>query len=379
MWAAFLLAIGIPLVVLGADLLVRGASGLAVAAHISPLVIGLTLVAFGTSAPEIAISVDAAARGFGDVALGNAIGSNIFNVLFVLGLSAVAAPLIISGQIIRRDAPLMVIASVVVYVMALDGNLGLIDGLILLAALFSYLAMSFYAGRKVVTSHEETAEAADSDEGVPLPGVGKVPPVPPPSNAFDLLKYAVLLVVGLALLVVGARVLVNGAVDLARTLGVSDLVISLTIVAAGTSLPEGATSIVAALRNERDIAVGNVVGSNIWNILAVLGAGAVVAPQGIIVDPSALRFDLVVMVAVSAVCLPIFYVSRRVSRLEGGILFAYYLLYTSYVVLTASGSTAQAAQLGYLITRFIVPATVVVLAARVIWAFVQRLQAARRA
>ncbi|RMG00166.1 MAG: sodium:calcium antiporter, partial [Planctomycetota bacterium] len=264
MWPAFLLIVGVPLLILGADLLVRGASGLALAAKVSALVVGLTVVAFGTSAPEIAISVDAAARGYGSVALGNAVGSNIFNVLFVLGLSALAAPLAISGQVLRRDTPLMIAASIGVYLMALNGVLSRIDGVILVGGLIAYVTYSLVDGRRVGKIQQQDMPVKNVPQGVR-----------------GIAICIGLLLLGLVLLVIGARMLVNGAVELALKLGVSELVVSLTVVAAGTSLPEAATSVMAAIRKERDIAVGNIVGSNLWNILAVLGIGAVVAPNGI--------------------------------------------------------------------------------------------------
>ncbi|GAB6165972.1 calcium/sodium antiporter [Thermostilla marina] len=348
MWPFLMLIVGIPLLIVGADLLVRGASGLALAAKISALVVGLTVVAFGTSAPEIAISVDAAARGFGGVALGNAIGSNIFNVLFVLGLSALASPLAISGQVLRRDTPLMIAASVGVYLMALNGLLSRLDGLILVTGLIAYVAYSLIDGRRVGKARQQ-----------------EVPALNVPQGARGIAKCTGLLLLGLILLVIGARMLVDGAVQLALYLGVSELVVSLTVVAAGTSLPEAATSVMAAIRKERDIAVGNIVGSNLWNILAVLGIGAVVAPNGIQVPRESIAFDLPVMVGVGVVCLPLFFVGKKLTRIEGAGLFAYYVIYTTYVVLRAVGRESTADVMGKAVVFIVLPLTAVFLLVRV--------------
>ncbi len=358
MWPAFLLIVGVPLLILGADLLVRGASGLALAAKVSALVVGLTVVAFGTSAPEIAISVDAAARGYGSVALGNAVGSNIFNVLFVLGLSALAAPLAISGQVLRRDTPLMIAASIGVYLMALNGVLSRIDGVILVGGLIAYVTYSLVDGRRVGKIQQQDMPVKNVPQGVR-----------------GIAICIGLLLLGLVLLVIGARMLVNGAVELALKLGVSELVVSLTVVAAGTSLPEAATSVMAAIRKERDIAVGNIVGSNLWNILAVLGIGAVVAPNGIQVPHESIAFDLPVMVGVGVVCLPLFFVGKKLSRIEGAGLFGYYVIYTTYVVLRAVGRETTADLMGKAVVFIVLPLTALFLLVRV----ARQLAANRRA
>jgi len=313
--------VGLLLLVLGAEALVRGASRLASALGISPLVVGLTVVAFGTSAPELAVSIGAALSGQASIALGNVVGSNIFNVLFILGLSALIVPLAVSQRLIRLDVPLMIALSVLVLVLSLDGVLGRGDGVLLAAGLVAYVGFS------VRQSRRETSEIrAEYAKEV---GVG-------PGTTGGWLKNAGLVLGGLALLVLGSRWLVDGAVSFARHLGVSELIVGLTIVAAGTSLPEVVTSIIAAVRGERDIAVGNVIGSNLFNILGVLGAASIVAPAGIEVSPAVVGFDLPVMIAVALACLPIFFTGGVISRREGGLLLGYYVAYTLYVVLAAS-------------------------------------------
>ncbi|MDF2773712.1 MAG: Na+/Ca+ antiporter, CaCA family, partial [Geminicoccaceae bacterium] len=283
-----LFVVGGVLLIGGAELLVRGASRVAIAAGISPLVVGLTVVAFGTSSPELAVTVGSAYAGQADVAVGNVVGSNIFNVLFVLGLSALVAPLVVAQRLVRLDVPIMIGASLMTVVLALDGRVGRLDGLALFAGVIAYtLFLIRQSRRETAAVREEYREAF---------GDGR-------KRASPLIDV-VLILIGLALLVLGAQWLVEAAVDMATALGVSELVIGLTIVAAGTSLPEVATSVLATLRGERDIAVGNVVGSNIFNLLAVLGLGSLVAPEGVPVSPGALAFDMPVMVAVAVAALP---------------------------------------------------------------------------
>ncbi|MCL4806651.1 MAG: calcium/sodium antiporter [Thermoanaerobaculia bacterium] len=317
-----LFVLGIALLVLGAELLVRGASRLALAAGVSPLVVGLTVVAFGTSAPELAVSVRAAVAGSADIAYGNVVGSNIFNVLFILGLSALVAPLLVDRQLIRRDVPIMVGVSLLLPLLALDGKIGRIDGALLFGGILAYTAFSVIESRKERSATREEMAAGTSDEA---PGAW----------------WANLLLVvgGVGMLVLGARWLVDGAVVFARALGVSELIIGLTIVAAGTSLPEVATSVLASIRGHRDIAVGNVVGSNIFNILCVLGLTGLVAPGGVPVSPDALAFDTPVMIGVALACLPIFFVGPGIARWEGALFLFYYAAYVTFIVLEATDST----------------------------------------
>jgi cation:H+ antiporter len=308
-----LAAAGLVLLGAGGHLLVRGASGLSARLGISPLVVGLTVVAWGTSAPELAVSLGAALRGQGDIAVGNVVGSNIVNVLGVLGASALVAPLAVSRRLVRLEVPILIGLSIAVYFMALDRRFGLADGLVLVTAGAAYTVFALRTSR------------ADA------------PPAPagPGGRSGAILARVGLVVIGLVLLAAGARWLVEGAVAVARAAGVSDLVIGLTLVAGGTSLPEVAASVVAAWRGERDIAVGNAVGSNIFNLVAVLGLTSAAAPGGIPVADAALALDLPVMVAVAMACLPLFFTGHAVARWEGGLLLAYYGAYVLYLVLAA--------------------------------------------
>ena len=312
---------GLVLLVAGAEWLVSGAARLSARIGISPLVIGLTVVAFGTSAPEMAVSLKAAYAGQADLALGNVVGSNIFNVLFILGLSALICPLVVSVQLIRLDVPFLILVSLATLGMALDQQLSRVEGLLLFSALLSYTGFLIRRDRK--------ASALASVSDLPRDEVGA--PV-----WLCVLK----IVLGLALLVIGARWLVTAAVGFARHLGVSELVIGLTIVSAGTSLPEVFASVVASFRGERDIAVGNVIGSNLFNLLGVLGLTALIAPAAVVVPESVLWFDLPVMLAVALACLPVFFTGGQISRWEGALFFAYYLAYTAYLVLAAIGHEA---------------------------------------
>jgi cation:H+ antiporter len=318
--------IGLTGLVAGGELLVRGAAALAMAVRITPLVIGLTVVAFGTSAPELAVTVQASWSGSPELAVGNVVGSNIANVLLILGLSALVAPLVVQSRVIRIDVPLMVGCSIVLWLLVLDRSVGRLDGLLLFSALIGYLVWSVIQGkREGAAIQEEFAEA--------LPHDG--------STIRYFAKQVGLVVGGLVLLVIAARLLVGGASEIARQLGVSELVIGLTIVAVGTSLPELVTSIVASLRGQRDIAVGNVVGSNLFNILAVLGLGSLVAPNGIAVSPQVIGLDLPIMIATAVACLPIFFTGHRINRLEGGLFLFYFLAYTAYVVMGATEADAR--------------------------------------
>ena len=312
---------GLVLLIVGAELLVRGATRLALSIGVSPLVIGLTVVAFGTSAPELAVSVQSGLAGQADIALGNVVGSNIFNVLFILGVSALLTPLAVKQKLVRVEVPLMIGVSALLGAMSLDERLGRLDGALLFGGLLTYTVGSVLLGLR------ETKVRKQGD-----PGAGDFADLP--GEGLWILSIGSVMA-GLILLVLGARWLVEGAVSLARSLGLDDLVIGLTIVSAGTSLPEVATSIVASLRGERDIAVGNVVGSNLFNILGVLGLTALIAPRGISVSPAAIRFDIPVMIAVAVACLPIFFTESRISRWEGSLFLGYYGAYTAYLLLRA--------------------------------------------
>ncbi|MDP1607096.1 MAG: calcium/sodium antiporter [Rhodocyclaceae bacterium] len=316
-----LFVLGLVLLVAGAESLVRGASRLASRLGISPLVIGLTVVAFGTSAPELAVSVQAGLAGQSDIAVGNVVGSNIVNVLFILGLAALIVPLVVSQQLVRIDVPLLIGASVLFLLMSLDGRIGLFDGLLLFAGIVGYILFALRQSRK--ESAQIEAEYAQE-----FGGGGK------PTGALPL--QIALIVAGLAMLVLGSHWLVGGAVAFARHFGVSELIIGLTIVAIGTSLPELATSVVAALRGERDIAVGNVVGSGIFNLLAIAGIAALVTPDGLTVAPALIRFDIPIMIVAAFACLPIFAKGHLIPRWQGALFIAYYTAYVAYLVLDAT-------------------------------------------
>jgi cation:H+ antiporter len=319
---------GLVVLVIGAEALVRGASRLAAALGIAPLVIGLTIVAFGTSSPEFAVSAQSALAGKADIAVGNVIGSNIFNVLFILGLSSLIVPMIVAQQLVRLDVPLMIGISALVWALALDGMIGRWDGGLLFAGIIAYTVFQIVQSRRetsaAVTAEYET-EYGDHE----------------PHTWQRTLLNVGLAVGGLVLLLLGADWFVDGAIQVARAFGLSELIIGLTIVAMGTSMPEVATSIVAALRGERDIAVGNVVGSNIFNLLAVLGFTGLIAPEpGVAVSAGTLAVDLPFMIAVAAACLPIFFTGHTINRWEGVVFLAYYVAYTVYLFLNATQNAA---------------------------------------
>lgn len=344
---------GLALLVIGARFLVQGASDLALSLGISPLVVGLTVVAFGTSAPEVAVSVGAALGGQNDIAVGNVVGSNILNVLLILGLSALITPLVVDRQLIRQEVPIMIAASALLLAMLRDGVIGMAEAALLLALLVGYTVFLVVQSRRA--SHGTwNSTVRDGAGAAAAPAAG------------SRLAQAAMILGGLACLVIGSRLLVTAAVSFARALGVSDLVLGLTIVAAGTSLPEVATSIAAALRGERDIAVGNVVGSNIFNILGCLGlSGLAAGTAGITVAPSILAFDAWVMLATAIACLPIFLTGHEIARWEGAIFLAYYAFYAGYLVLAAEQHDALDSYVRA-VTVFLLPLTL--LTAGVIYA-----------
>ncbi|MCC6711803.1 MAG: calcium/sodium antiporter [Candidatus Dadabacteria bacterium] len=338
-----LFILGFVLLVAGAEALVRGASRLAAIAGIPPLIIGLTVVAFGTSSPEAAVSFSASLNGQGDIALGNVVGSNIFNVLFILGISAMIVPLFVSRQLIRLDVPIMIGSSVLLFVLALDGDIGSVDGLALLACIAAYLVFLIRQARRERSRPDDEFEKEYGD-----------------GRKKSVVKDIVFIAAGLGLLILGSKWLVEGAIYIATGLGVSELVIGLTVIAAGTSLPEVATSVIASIRGERDIAVGNVVGSNIFNILFILGFSGVLAPGGIPIPESVLGFDMPVMLAVSVACLPIFFTGNLIARWEGAVFFLYYIAYVVYLILDASSHHLQGG-FGHAMLWYVMPITALTL------------------
>ena len=334
---------GIVFLIVGANLLVSGASGLALRLGISSAVIGLTVVAFGTGAPELGVGIEAALKNRPEIALGNVIGSNIVNLLVVLAIAALVAPVSVSKQLIRKDAPAMVAVSLILLVMALDGSIGRGEGIILLVLFVLYTVWALKRGRRQTELERETRaelqEEAGQRRSVPM--------------------SLLLLVGGLGLLFQGSLWVVEGAVSLARYLGMSELLVGLTIVAISTSLPEIATTVAAGLRKQPDLGVGNVVGSNIFNILVVLGLAAVLTEGGLTVPEESIRVDIPVMAAAALACVPIFWTGYVISRLEGLFFLASYGCYTVYVVLNGMES-GLLPLFKTVITRVVMPITAVV-------------------
>jgi cation:H+ antiporter len=299
-----LFIIGLVALFFGGEYLVRGASNIARRFNLSPMVIGLTIVGFGTSAPELLVSIQAALAGQPAIAIGNVLGSNIANILLILGVSAVIAPLLIPLQKVWRDLGFMLLATAAIWVMLLDGNVTRIEGVLLVVGLLVFMVVAFVLGKE-----EPDLDAA-----------------PPASLGISLLQT----IGGLIVLVIGARLLVDSATEIARTFGLSEAVIGLTIVAVGTSLPELATSVIAAMRKQTEIAVGNVIGSNIFNIFSILGITALISPI-----PSDPRFANVDMpwVAGTAVLLVVFAVAfKGIPRLAGAALLAIYAAYVGLMM-----------------------------------------------
>jgi len=336
---------GFATLVIGAELLIRSSSRMAAALGISPLVIGLTVVAYGTSAPELAINLVAVHSGKADIAFGNVVGSNIFNILFILGICGMISALRVDAQLIRVDVPIMIAASLVVLLMALDGRIGRLDGAALAAGIVAYSVFSIRESRR---AGRKLKEQYAHEYG------------PPPGGRRRMGAYVAGFLGGLVLLTAGSRWLVEGATAAARALGVSELVIGLTVIAAGTSMPEVATSIIAAIRRERDLAVGNLVGSNLFNLMSVLGFASIFSPEGISVCRQALVFDLPFMIAVAVACLPIFFTGHTIARWEGALFFGYYVFYT-FELFVLARDWEEGQRLVWGISAFVIPLTLVTL------------------
>ncbi len=320
---------GLAVLLVGAELLVRGAARLAGAAGISPLVIGLTVVAWGTGSPELAVGLKAALQGQPDLTIGNVVGSNIANVLLILGIAALIVPLKVSQRVVRLDAPLMVGVSILTLLVAADGRISRLEGLLFVILLVVYTVWTIRASRRarraIVEEYAREFGDAAGPSGAPWPLFA---------------GYGAMIAGGLFLLVQGSEWLVDGAMAMAEVFGLSELVVGLTIVAIGTSLPELATSAVAGVRGERDIAVGNAVGSNIFNLLAVLGVTAVIAPDGIGVAAAAVSFDIPIMIAVAIACLPVLFAGYVIDRWNGALFLALYAGYLAYLVLAGTQHAA---------------------------------------
>ncbi|MBE9146205.1 calcium/sodium antiporter [Planktothrix mougeotii] len=335
---------GLVLLVGGAELLVRGASNIAAMLRIPSLLVGLTIVAYGTSSPEMAVSIQSSFAGQANVALGNVVGSNIFNILIILGISALIAPLMVASQLIRLDVPIMIGVSILTLMFGSDGTISRVDGTILFIGAIVYTLFLIYEAKKQKDEESSENQSPTYVENIPK----------------NWLINIALIGVGLVLLVQGSNWLVESSITIAKALGVSDLVIGLTIVAAGTSLPELASSVVASIKGERDIAVGNVVGSNIFNILAVLGLSSAISPDGIPVATAALNFDIPVMIAVAISCFPIFYSGKSIARWEGILFLAYYVAYSSYLILDSS-QHSQLPWFNFVMISFVIPITILTL------------------
>ena len=338
--------IGLVLLVGGGELLVRGAAGLAARIGMSPLVVGLTVVAFATSAPELAVTLGAVLSGEPGLAVGNVVGSNIANVLMILGASALILPLVVKLQLVRVDIPFMAAFSVLFFLLALDGGLSRVDGLILFVLLILYISVAIILSKREGRADDVAgpgASIATRSAGRAGETVGKSTDTMTEAMAAETAvkggsigRDLVNLLIGVTLLVVGANILVKGATGIATAFGVSDIVVGLTVVAVGTSLPELATSIVAVRRGQRDLAVGNVVGSNIFNIGAVAGLAGIISPTGLPVPGSALALDIPLMIATALVLLPLAFTGKVIRRWEGALLLGLYVAYLIYTVLIAS-------------------------------------------
>lgn len=315
-------AAGLVVVLAGAEMVLQGASRIAARLRVPPILIGLTVVSVGTSVPELAVGITAVTEDKGPLAVGNIAGTNILNILFILGLSALIRPLPTRMLSVRLDVPVMIAAALALIAMAWDGRLDRTEGVVLLIG-----AVLYTVGLIRLSREENTAlEQEFSRE------VAGMLPVQPASSWLFMCWNGGLLATGMALTLFGADLLVNGASSMARAYGVSDAFIGLTVVAIGTSAPELATTLLATLKGDRDVAIGNLIGSSIYNILVILGLTMVAAPDGIEVGADVLRIDLPLAALVAIVCLPVFRSERRVSRREGAAFVAAYLAYLSLLL-----------------------------------------------
>jgi cation:H+ antiporter len=331
------LVAGLVLVVAGADALVRGAARAAAALGVPPLLVGLTVVAYGTSAPELAVSLSAGAGSRPELALANVVGSNVFNVLAILGLAALFAPLAASAAVVRREIPLMLLVTIGAMALGADGVLARGDGIVLLAGLAALTASQVVAARRALRGAAHARRARDANRPQVDPGRARRGRAGDTRRRDAFLRDALFVAAGLTGLVIGAGWLVDAAVAIALDLGVGEVVIGLTIVAAGTSLPELATSIVAALRGERDLAIGNVVGSNVFNLVGILGLASLTAPGGLPVASQVLGLDAWVALGAAALLLPLARSGGALVRWEGAVLVLAYAGYLAAVVAIALG------------------------------------------
>jgi cation:H+ antiporter len=311
---------GLLALIVGAELLTRGGSTLAGRLGVPPIIVGLTIVAVGTSAPELAVGIDAAYKGNGALAVGNIAGTNTANILLILGMSALISPLALHLQTLKLDLPAMVFAAVALWALSLDGNLTPIEGGILVALGAFYTALVVRAARR-----ESRAMRREFKEEYPVNQLtGRI--------RRDFLQPLAALTGGIIVIVFGADWLVDGAVSIARLWGVSDAFIGLTIVAIGTSSPEFVTTLISTLQNRRDIAIGNLLGSSVYNIVFILGATCLLSPDAIPVPRGLITLDIPVMALVALACIPVFISGRQVSRPEAAFFVGSYIVYLSYLV-----------------------------------------------
>jgi len=341
-----LLFIGFTALIAGAELLVRSASKIALLIGLSPLLIGLTIVTIGTSAPELAVAAAGALENQTDVSLGNVIGSNIFNVFFILGLLATISPIHITRKIIRIDVPIFIAASVLLLVLSLDGKIGVFDGIIFLLAVVAFIAFEFYISKSEGNNMSVENKPAVADK--------------PADKAKTVTIHAIVVAMSIGILAIGSHWVVSGATTIARQLGISEFIIGVTIIAFGTSLPELATSLVALRRGQRDIAVGNIIGSGIFNIIGILPVMALLSGNGVLVPHEVLAFDIPVAITAAIVCLPIFFTGYRISRWEGVLLLGYYIAYTLFLYLEHIRHDALPT-LNWIMVVFVAPITILTL------------------
>lgn len=333
--------IGLIALIWGAEVLVRYSSKLAAALGVSKLVIGLTVVAFGTSAPELAVGIEAGLMNEPDILMGNVIGSNLTNTLLILGLASLIIPLQVHKNLIRFDLPVMIVSTAILIILSLNNVITFWECVILVICLFIYLyALVRFSGKSRLTDDEITEAGSPWLNGL-------------------------LSIVGLVLLIAGARWMVESATIFAQMAGVSELVIGLTIVAIGTSLPEIVTSVLAAVRGEKDLAVGGIVGSNILNILSVIGISGLFI-SGIPVQESLLQVEYVILMVVMILCFPIFFTGRRIKRVEGAIFLTSYILYLFYLYLDSISSSFLSTYVNGVIYGFVPLVTLYVLVALVV-------------
>ncbi len=317
--------VGLAALVGGAELLVKEGTRLAALAGIPPILIGLTVVAIGTSMPELAVGIEAALQGNGSLAVGNIAGTNTFNILFILGMSAAIIPLSLQMRTIRFDLPVMAATAAALLIMVADGNLSRMEGAVLVAGAILYTGVIILGARK--ESKAIKAEFAVEFGDVQIQATAD-------RTDLTVIRSAALLVAAIAIVLVGADWLVYGATHFARQMGVSDAFIGLTIVAIGTSAPELVTTLISTLKGERDIAIGNLLGSSIYNILLILGLTALFPDGGIDVERDLVLIDIPVTGAVALLCIPVFLTGRHVTRLEGALFVTAYIIYLAYLILS---------------------------------------------